>query len=452
MAIKTKSLRAGFWQFLLCLLAGIFCSVIIPYIGFSLSVSFHFATYADYSETQAKKLTPIIAAAPDLSEVQLPVGFQYVWLDKNYQLLGSSLEGDALEDAIFYAKTGIVNQNLKIQYQFITREEDYIILQYYIGSQFSNQWMNEHLPSPETLLLLFIGINCIGTCVFLTTSFAKKLRLQLQPFFHATAKISTQNLDFHVGHSKIKEFEDVLLSFSDMKDSLKMSLEQQWKAEQQQREQIAALAHDLKTPLTIIQGNADLMCETSLNPEQQQYADYILNSSSQMELYIKTLIDISRASEGYALNLEEINFSEYTKHLKQQILIMCETKELHLQMETDNIPTTIKADRLLLERAIMNVIHNGLEYSPEKGTLYVKVSGAENEVQITITDEGCGFSPDALFHAQEKFYMADSSRNSKLHFGMGLYIAKSIVEQHKGRLVLENSVNDGGGKVSIFLP
>lgn len=75
----------------------------------------------------------------------------------------------------------------------------------------------------------------------------------------ATKEISEQNLDFEVGHSNIKEFEDVLCSFSSMKDNLKSSLEKQWNAEKLQREQIAALAHDLKTPLTVIQGNADLI-------------------------------------------------------------------------------------------------------------------------------------------------------------------------------------------------
>ena len=67
-----------------------------------------------------------------------------------------------------------------------------------------------------------------------------------------------------------------------MKDSLKSSLEQQWKIEQLQREQIAALSHDLKTPLTVIQGNIDLISETKLDDEQQLYAKYITESLEQM--------------------------------------------------------------------------------------------------------------------------------------------------------------------------
>ena len=123
---------------------------------------------------------------------------------------------------------------------------------------------------------------------------------------NATEEISSQNLDFEIGHSNIKEFEDVLLSFSKMRGDLKMSLEKQWHAEQLQREQIAALAHDLKTPLTVIQGNIDLINETELDDEQCLYADYITESSSQISIYIKTLIDISRTVAGYQLHLEEM--------------------------------------------------------------------------------------------------------------------------------------------------
>ena len=124
------------------------------------------------------------------------------------------------------------------------------------------------------------------------------MRAQLSPLFEATEKVAEQNLDFEVGHSKIKEFEDVLCSFSDMKNNLKLSLEKQWSAEQLQKEQIAALAHDLKTPLTVIQGNIDLISETELDDEQRLYAGYITESSGQMGVYIRTLIDISRTVAG----------------------------------------------------------------------------------------------------------------------------------------------------------
>lgn len=137
------------------------------------------------------------------------------------------------------------------------------------------------------------------------------MRAQLSPLFEATKQVAEQNLDSQVAHSKIKEFEDVLCAFADMKDNLKSSLEKQWEAEQIQKEQIAALAHDLKTPLTVIQGNIDLISETKLDAEQKLYAGYITESSEQMQSYIKLLIDISRAAVGYQLQKEKVDFRKY---------------------------------------------------------------------------------------------------------------------------------------------
>lgn len=449
---KTTSLKASFWKFLCMLLIGLIGAVAIPFSLILAGTSTGLITYADYSERCTKDLAPVIAATPDLADVQLPMGCKYLVLDKNYQVTETTLEGDDLDRAMEYAISGQINTNLNKQYLLVTRENEYVVLQYYIGSQFTNEWLYEHFPSPEILLYIFIAINCIAVCVILTAKFAKNMRTQLSPLFEATAEVSKQNLDFEVGHAKIKEFEDVLASFSDMKDNLKISLERQWKTEQTQKEQIAALAHDLKTPLTVIQGNADLLTETNLDDEQRLYAGYVVESSGQMQSYIQTLIDISRAAVGYQLHIESIDLPAFMQHLFGYMESLCRTKEIRLQMNTVSLSQMLKFDRVLIERAIMNVISNGLDYSPQGGTLYVDVQSNNGFVEISVTDEGTGFSKEALCHAQERFYMGDQSRNSKLHFGMGLYITNSIMEQHNGQLILENSKETGGAKVTMKLP
>ena len=449
---KTTSLKASFWKFLCMLLIGLIGAVVIPFSLILAGTSTGLITYADYSERSAKNLVPVIAATPDLTDVQLPMGCKYLVLDKNYQVTETTLEGDDLDRAMEYAISGKINTNLNKQYLLVTRENEYVVLQYYIGSQFTNEWLYEHFPSPEILLYILIAINCIAVCVILTAKFAKNMRAQLSPLFEATRQVAGQNLDFEVGHSKIKEFEDVLCSFANMKDNLKISLERQWKTEQTQKEQIAALAHDLKTPLTVIQGNADLLTETNLDDEQRLYAGYVVESSGQMQSYIQTLIDISRAAVGYQLHIESIDLPAFMQHLFGYMESLCRTKEIRLQMNTVSLPQMLKFDRVLIERAIMNVISNGLDYSPQGGTLYVDVQSNNGFVEISVTDEGTGFSKEALCHAQERFYMGDQSRNSKLHFGMGLYITNSIMEQHNGQLILENSKETGGAKVTMKLP
>ena len=380
------------------------------------------------------------------------LGIEYALLDKNYQLIETTLDETELEQAMRYATTGANDQNLQKRYLLVTRENEYVVLQYYIGAQYTNEWMNKYLPSPDILLIVLIAAGGIFVCLFLTTRFAKKLRLQLVPLFEATSEVAKQNLDFEVGHSNIKEFEDVLISFSHMKESLKASLEQQWKAEQMQKEQIAALAHDLKTPLTVIQGNADLISETELDEEQRLYAEYISSSSEQMQLYIRTLIDISRAATGYQLHMEDIDLPAYMKQLREQIDALCQTKKIGLQVEIEHLPAVLSADKLLLERAIMNVVNNALDYSPQDSSISISMMGDNGSLKISVTDAGPGFSQEDLLHAEEQFYMADRSRSSNLHFGMGLFITKSIVQQHGGQLILSNSEKTGGAQVTISIP
>lgn len=448
---KPSSLKIAFWRFLFMQLVGLFGAVAIPFLLVTVSTTLGLTTYGDYSEIRANELAPILAATPDLSDVQIPMGIEYALLDKNYQLIETTLDENELEQAMRYATTGASDQNLQKRYLLVTRENEYIVLQYYIGAQYTNEWMNEHLPSPDILLIVLIAAGGLFVCLLLTTRFAKKLRLQLVPLFEATSEVAKQNLDFEVGHSNIKEFEDVLISFSHMKESLKASLEQQWKAEQMQKEQIAALAHDLKTPLTVIQGNADLISETELDEEQRLYAEYIGCSSEQMQLYIRTLIDISRAATGYQLNIEDIDLPAYIKQLREQIDALCQTKKIGLQMEIENLPAVLSADKLLLERAIMNVVNNALDYSPQDSSISISMIGNKGSLEISVTDAGPGFSQEDLMHAEEQFYMADHSRSSDLHFGMGLFITKSIIRQHGGQLILNNSKKTGGARVTISI-
>ncbi len=124
-------------------------------------------------------------------------------------------------------------------------------------------------------------------------------------------------------------------------------------------------------------------------------------------------------------------------------------------MEIEPNLGTFVADKLLLERAIMNVISNALDYSPPDGTIYMATQKADSFLQISISDEGSGFTPEALHHAQEQFFMGNKSRTSNfsnLHFGMGLYITGQIIRQHKGQVILKNSDKTNGAQVIMKIP
>ena len=451
--IKRTSLQMIFWKFLIFLILGLFLSAAVPFLLLAFASSTGYVTYANNAEHSVQEISPIIAAAPDITKVAIPSYCEYLILDADYNILYTNMDTTERDKALGFAKTG-ENSDLtsRTQYQFIPREKEYCVLKYYVGSQYKNDWIQKHLPAPEIILLLLIGINCIAVCVCLIIRYSRKLKIQLSPLIMATEQIQKQNLDFEVESSEISEYNAVLNSISEMKDSLKLSLEQQWKAEQSQREQIAAFAHDLKTPLTVIQGNIDLMNETKLDDEQRLYAGYITESSEQIQLYIKTLIDISRTVTGYRLQLEKFDIANYMEQIEAQASALCVTKEIRLNMKTETDMGCFEADKLLLKRAIMNVINNALEYSPQRGTIYVQTQRKENFLQVIITDEGNGFTNGDLRHAREQFFMGDRSRSSTMHYGMGLYITNSIVKQHNGELTLKNSDKTGGAEVTIKIP
>lgn len=243
-----------FWKFLIILILGLLLSAAVPFLLLAFASSAGYVTYANNAEHSVQEISPIIAAAPDITKVAIPSYCEYLILDEDYNVLYTNMDTTEQEKALEFAKTGENSDpTSRTQYQFIPRETEYCVLKYYVGSQYKNDWMQKHLPAPEILLLLLIGGNCIAVCVCLTIRYSRKLKIQLSPLIMATEQIQKQNLDFEVESSEISEYNAVLNSISEMKDSLKLSLEQQWKAEQSQREQIAALAHDLKTPLTVIQ-------------------------------------------------------------------------------------------------------------------------------------------------------------------------------------------------------
>lgn len=238
-----------------------------------------------------------------------------------------------------------------------------------------------------------------------------------------------------------------------MKLALKDSLEKQWMLEENRKEQISALAHDIKTPLTIIHGNTDLLIEINENPELLEYMEYISKGVTQIEKYINTLIDISKTENGYILNKEAISMSEFIKDVLVQIEALASTKNLDVKFyKQDNLPKNITIDRELLFRAIMNIISNAIDYSPSQSKLYISVSVRNKYLKFVVTDCGSGFSKADLSKATEQFYTGDLSRNSKSHYGMGLYIVNNIVQKHNGILYIENSVKTGGAMVTIEIP
>ena len=448
---RTTTLKGLFRRFTVALVCLLFLCVAIPFLLLSVAVNANIVNRANYTELQVKKMIPILTVAPDLTKVSFPSECGYLVLDRNFRELYSNMNDEEKEMATRYAKGELIRLPDKRQFVVVTRENEICILRYYIDSRFMVSWLPDNFPSPDVILLFLIGINAVLAILFLTTRFAKVVHLQIFPLVQATENISKKNLDFDTGHSYIKEIEDVLDAFSEMKESLKESLDRQWRFAQEQKEQIAALTHDLKTPLTVVHGNAELLEETELTCNQKRYVEYISDGCKQMHSYIKTLIDLTNTDKEQPLKKVATSLTSLLKEVSNQIAGLATIHRVNLHFEHFN-DLTICVDSTLLIRSLVNVIKNAIERSSKGGNVCVKIIESEKHISFVITDEGSGFSPQALKHATEQFFMDDISRSSKSHYGIGLYMTASIVQKHGGKIILSNVSENGGARVTIEIP
>lgn len=407
---------------------------------------------ANYAQNKVLVLKDKIAKSKEVTSDIIPDLFKYAVYNNDGEKISGDLSTGVSRKAWLLLKNSENGSDFLHYYLKILRKNEVCILQYSISMEFASPILRKILPTPWIIIIVLFCIGFVLEIIILTRNFSKKFNEKMRSLQNATDKIKNQDLEFNIESSGILEIDNVLFSIDKMKEALKASMKKQWDLEQTRREQISALAHDIKTPLTIVRGNTDLLCETSQSDEQKEYTSYIMKSIYDMEQYIKTLIEISKAQIEYTINKENIDTKKYIDEIYNHINALTSIKKLKLDFKVNNLPNNFEADFNLLKRAIMNIVSNAVECSKECYKLEFIVDSTEEYIKFCVVDYGTGFSKEALRRASEQFYMGDSSRVSKHHHGMGLYITKSIVEFHNGKLKIANSEVSGGGEVTIEIP
>jgi len=218
--------------------------------------------------------------------------------------------------------------------------------------------------------------------------------------------------------------------------------------DRQKSEFIATAAHELRTPITTIQGYAELLAgEDPKAPYEtetrQEFLRYILEKAAVLEQLIDDLLDLGRVESGRLIVLD-----------KQPTEMVTLVKEIvqHHQQETQNhlfemscplASLPIKLDRVKIQSVLDNLISNAVKYSPAGGKIKISGTVQEGWLQVCIEDQGIGLSKEQLGQAFNKFYRADSSDSATRGLGLGLTISKGIVEAHGGTIWLESSEGQG---------
>ncbi len=278
----------------------------------------------------------------------------------------------------------------------------------------------------------------------------------LEKLKRAAMNIKDGNLDFNVITDTEDEIGEVCTAFEGMRIKLKDQIEVSMQYEKDNKELISNISHDLKTPITAIKGYVEGIRDgVADTPEKMdKYIRVIYNKATDMDRLIDELFLYSKLdSNSMNYSFAKLNLKDYFEDCVDEISLDLESRGIALAYY-NHVPenTIIIADPEQLKRVINNIVGNSVKYmGTAPGHIGFFIKDEPEYVQIEIQDNGRGIAKKELPHIFERCYRTDASRNSsKGGSGLGLSIAKKIIEEHGGK-IWANSVEGEGTTISFVL-
>ncbi|MBI4631714.1 MAG: HAMP domain-containing histidine kinase [Chloroflexi bacterium] len=211
----------------------------------------------------------------------------------------------------------------------------------------------------------------------------------------------------------------------------------------QLREQMTAdIAHDLRSPLTVISGYLEILRDGSLEPSPERF-DLMFKEAQRLQNLIEDLRTLSLADAGeLKLYLAQHSSAELLRSVAMGYEPVAKQKGVELKVDVDENLPTVSIDHGRMMQVVGNLVSNALRYTPKGGVITLKATRERGGVQWTIEDSGVGIPPEKLANIFDRFYRADASRQDG-GSGLGLAIVKSIVEAHRGTIRAMSEVGKG---------
>ncbi|MEO5888168.1 MAG: HAMP domain-containing sensor histidine kinase [Anaerolineales bacterium] len=246
-----------------------------------------------------------------------------------------------------------------------------------------------------------------------------------------------------------RDVQDLTLAFNSMVERVHASA-------QSQKDFVANVSHELKTPLTSIQGFAQAILDgTADSPEaKKQAAQIIFNESGRMHRMALDLLDLARFEGGIAdLKMSTIDVGTLLRGIVEKFTPQAQKAGVGLQVNIQNNLPPLIADGDRLAQVFTNLMDNALKFTPANGQVTLSAANAGGEMELSVADTGIGVAGEALPRLFDRFYQVDASRAGGENHGagLGLAIVKEIVQAHGGRIIVRSQAEHGTTFV-IYLP
>ena len=213
---------------------------------------------------------------------------------------------------------------------------------------------------------------------------------------------------------------------------------------------LGVVAHDLRNPLNLIQMTVELIIDEELPVERRkQMLDIALRASKQMNRLIDDLLDSVRMQAGrLSLDVEDVSVGTIIRQTEETFRPLAERRHLHFETTAQD-GVTVRADPARVSQIVGNLVGNAIKFTPEQGSVKLRVTPDDKNVVFQVVDDGPGIPPDNMSHLFDNFWQARKS--DRRGVGLGLAIVKGLVEAHGGKIWVESNV-DHGSTFSFSLP
>ena len=302
--------------------------------------------------------------------------------------------------------------------------------------------------SPHDLALLAGLITfAFGISVLLALTTSGPIFAEIAELTEGVRTLSQGSLDAHVPVRSNDEVGQLAAAFNEMTQRLRDSLGRERGLEQARRELVAAVSHDLRTPLASIRAMVESMSDGVVTDEGTvtRYLQRTVAEVESLGQLINDLFELSQLDAGLLqLHLEVASLDDIISDTLESMSAQAMVKHLRLGGEVNGGPLEVEVDTHCVHRVLANLVQNAIRHTPADGTIRVTASDEGATVKIAVSDTGEGIAPSELPSLFERSHNGDASRRGgSLGTGLGLSIAKGIVEAHGGRIWVSSELGNG---------
>lgn len=318
------------------------------------------------------------------------------------------------------------------------------------GEQFRNKLANYYLVINTPLEPVDSYINFIMNQYFYVAIFviiislivafflAKRISSPIVKMKNEANKLAEGNYDVKFESNSFSEINDLATTLDDATEKLSQ-------INDLRKDLIANVSHDIKTPLTIIQTYAEMIQDISGEDpvKRNEHLDVILKETEYLNKLVTDMSELSKL-QAHTIQLTRENFDlrECTNKVIDLLSELIKQKHIKLKTKLDNC--VIYADEIKISQVIYNFISNAIKHSNDNGEIVVNIINSEDSVRLEVIDNGDGIAEDALPYIWDRYYKVDKNFNRNVNStGLGLAIAKAILEAHKAKYGVESKINVG---------